>query len=232
MFQLTSLPREEVLRYLGYRGSKIPPALEDTIGRCMEETCRLASPAYLYRHFSIAREEDGIRLVGTPYSLKGQDIRSHLAGCEEIYLLCATLGLSIDREIRLRMLTTPEEALILDAGATAAIEETADAAEEEIADICKRQGLGITWRFSPGYGDLPLSTQKWLLPLMDAPRKIGLTVTESLLMTPGKSVSAIIGVTHLPSTPQQPEKSGNKKNPCERCPNRETCAYRKRGNHC
>ena len=162
MFQLTSLPQEEVLRYLGYRGSKIPPALEDTIGRCMEETCRLASPAYLYRHFSIAREEDGIRLVGTPYSLKGQDIRSHLAGCEEIYLLCATLGLSIDREIRLRMLTTPEEALILDAGATAAIEETADAAEEEIADICKRQGLGITWRFSPGYGDLPLSTQKWL----------------------------------------------------------------------
>ena len=88
MFQLTSLPQEEVLRYLGYRGSKIPPALEDTIGRCMEETCRLASPAYLYRHFSIAREEDGIRLVGTPYSLKGQDIRSHLAGCEEIYLLC------------------------------------------------------------------------------------------------------------------------------------------------
>ncbi len=232
MFQLTSLPREEVLRYLGWRGTQIPAPLEDLIERCMAEACRLARPRYVYRRFPISREAGKIRLLGTPYTLDGADIRTHLAGCDELYLLCATLGLIIDTEIRRRTITAPEEALILDACATAAIEKTADAAEAEIAGICRRENQGITWRFSPGYGDLPLSAQKWILSLMDAPRKLGLTLTESLLMTPGKSISAVIGVSLLPAAPASGEESGNKKNPCERCPNRETCAYRKRGDHC
>ena len=231
MISLTNLPKKEVLRYLGWKGTEIPPALDATIERCMEETCRLSSPVYIYRRFSIARETKGIRLLHTPYTLEGADIAAHLLGCKELYLMCATLGLGIDREIRRRMLTIPEEAIILDACATAAIEETADLAEAEIAHICKQEGAGITWRFSPGYGDLPLQTQKWLLPLMDTQRKMGLTLTESLLMTPGKSVSAILGVTHIPPS-QKKATPGDTKNPCERCPNRETCAYRKRGEHC
>ena len=49
-------------------------------------------------------------------------------------------------------------------------------------------------RFSPGYGDLPLDVQRPLFAALDVPRKIGVSLTDSLLMAPSKSVSAIIGI--------------------------------------
>ena len=48
-------------------------------------------------------------------------------------------------------------------------------------------------RFSPGYGDLSLEVQKEIFSLLDCPRKIGVSLGDSLLMTPSKSVTAIIG---------------------------------------
>ena len=227
--KLSSLPREEVLRYLGWKGTAVPLPLEAVLERCMEEALGLCSPLVLYKRVPILLEEDRVKLLGTPYALEGKDIRAHLSSCGEIFLLCVTVGFAIEREIRARMLTAPEEAVILDACATAAVEEAADGAEGEIAAILQKEGRGLTWRYSPGYGDLPLETQKWLIPFMDAPRKIGLSLTDSLLMTPSKSVSAILGVTRLPETGRE---SGGGKNPCQRCPNRETCSYRKRGDHC
>jgi len=55
-------------------------------------------------------------------------------------------------------------------------------------------GEGLVSRFSPGYGDLPLDYQRTLLSVLDTSRKIGVSLTDSLLMVPSKSVSAIVGV--------------------------------------
>lgn len=226
--KLTALPRGEVLRYLGWKGTPIPEPLEETLQTCMKEMLQWSVPRYFYRRLPVSREESGIRLCGTPYFLPGRDIALHLNHSSEVFLLCATIGLQVDRELRRRMVTAPEEALILDACATAAIEEVADQAEKEIEGLCRAEGKGLTWRYSPGYGDLPLETQKWLIPFLDAPRKIGLTVTDSLLMVPGKSVTAILGVTELPESI-----SSEKQAPaCNRCPNRDHCLYRKRGDFC
>ena len=59
---------------------------------------------------------------------------------------------------------------------------------------------------------------------MDTHRKIGLSLTDSLLMTPSKSVTAIIGVTDTTRDPRP--------NKCDYCNNRAHCAFRKRGTQC
>lgn len=221
---IQTLNRDEILRYLGYQGQDISPALEDTLHRCMGRTLETISPKYLYRRFKIEHRENGIAVLGTPVFLSGQDIRRHLENCEEIYLLCVTVGLEIEREIRTAMLLSPDEGVILDSCATTAVEALADLAEREIAAQSKTEGKNITWRFSAGYGDLPLETQKEIIAAMDTHRKIGLSLTDSLLMTPSKSVTAIIGVTDTTRDPRP--------NKCDYCNNRAHCAFRKRGTQC
>lgn len=227
MQTLSTLDRSEVLRYLGWKGNELSPDMENMVLRCINEMCQAVKPAWLYRRFSIRPTEKGLLLEPGDLLLTGKDIASHLNGCEEAFLLCVTIGFPAERLIRTRMVTNPEEGVILDACATQAVEQVADLAEEEITELCQKEGHGLTWRFSPGYGDLPLAIQGDFIRVCDAPRRIGLTVTDSLLMTPGKSVTAILGVTPLPTVTQE-----ERTDKCSRCPNQGRCAFRKRGTIC
>ena len=74
------------------------------------------------------------------------------------------------------------------------VESLCDAFDEEVKAVCKEHGKETRFRYSPGYGDWPLEVQRRLFELLDAPRKVGVSLTDSLLMVPSKSVSAIIGV--------------------------------------
>jgi hypothetical protein len=82
-------------------------------------------------------------------------------------------------------------------------------------------GLTITRRFSPGYGDLPLDIQPALLAVLDAERRIGLTCTQSLILLPRKSVTALIGLGE--SLPAREQKAGS----CEGCSLSKTCSINK-----
>ena len=174
---LSALDRGEVLRYLGVHGGSLPLQLLQALDRCTAEMLAAAEPRWLYRRFPLRRTEAGICLEGTSLCLTGRDIANHLSGCGGAFLLCATIGVAADSLIRRRMLTAPEEGVMLDACATQAIEQTADLAEAEIAALCRKEGHGITWRYSPGYGDLPLTLQRDFLAACDAQRRIGLAVT-------------------------------------------------------
>jgi cobalamin-dependent methionine synthase I len=89
--------------------------------------------------------------------------------------------------------TSGADALIVQAVGAALIERHMDAVEDEIrAELAP--GESLLTRYSPGYGDFPLEAQRSILALLDTPRKIGVSLTDSLLMVPSKSVSAVIGV--------------------------------------
>jgi cobalamin-dependent methionine synthase I len=49
-------------------------------------------------------------------------------------------------------------------------------------------------RFSPGYGDFSLTAQRDIFTMLGCEKRIGLTLNDSLLMSPTKSVTAIIGL--------------------------------------
>ncbi len=118
------------------------------------------------------------------------DLNRHLTGCGRVIMMAATIGAEADRERMKAAVKSPVEQLIYDAIGTEAVENVCD---RFCADMEKRYG-SLTSRFSPGYGDLPLDYQREMIALLDTNRKIGLSLTESLLMSPTKSVTAIIGI--------------------------------------
>ncbi|MCR5583815.1 MAG: hypothetical protein K6F63_00065 [Lachnospiraceae bacterium] len=118
------------------------------------------------------------------------DLKRHLVGCKKVLLMAATIGAEADRERMRAAVKSPVDQLIYDAVGTEAIENVCDTF---CKDMEGRYGK-LTSRFSPGYGDLPLEYQKDMITVLDTNRKIGVSLTDSLLMSPTKSVTAIIGI--------------------------------------
>ncbi|MBO7304960.1 MAG: Vitamin B12 dependent methionine synthase activation subunit, partial [Clostridia bacterium] len=111
--------------------------------------------------------------------------------CSEVVVFAATVGIEIDRLIKKYNSVSPSRALVLSAVGTEAIESLADAFS---ADISKEYNIRLRPRFSAGYGDLPLEAQREIFKILDAPRNIGLSLTDGLIMSPTKSVTAFIGL--------------------------------------
>ena len=228
-YDIRSVERSEVLRYLGYAGQSLTPELDaridEVVDRCLD-TCR---PCGLTRVFAVAQrgERDGmpeIKLEGTALELRGTSIAAHLEGAVAVGVLAVTVGLGVDAELRRLSLTDPVAQLIFDAVGTACVERAADAAEADLVTAADARGLFCGTRFSPGYGDLPLATQPVLLAALDAGRLLGITLSESLLMSPTKSVTAVVGLfEHL-----QEGVRGS----CGACVCRDFCGLRGTGRSC
>lgn len=211
--------KSEVLRYLGHKNQKIDDTLMDFIDSCIQEIQEISKPHYIYREYAINRSHREGLLLGNSLLLRGEAIAKHLKGCSKCFLLGATLGPDVDRQIRTYELTDMTRAVILDTCASEAIEGVCDEAQEEIETIAQKRGYHITSRFSPGYGDLPIELQSKILSYLDAPSKIGLTSTASSLLIPRKSVTAIIGCS-------KEERKRHKKS-CRDCNAYEYCTYKK-----
>ncbi|MCQ2389375.1 MAG: epoxyqueuosine reductase QueH [Kiritimatiellae bacterium] len=121
------------------------------------------------------------------------DLAKHLEGCGAVYLACATLGAPFDAFARKASALSGADALIAQAIGAAGVERRLDAAEDEIRMELAADETTAP-RYSPGYGDLPLSANGAVLDMLDAPRRIGVSLTESLQLAPSKSVAAVIGV--------------------------------------
>ncbi|MBQ2444726.1 MAG: methionine synthase [Clostridia bacterium] len=223
MIKLENLDLDEALRYMGCKSREAA----DTHTLAMLEECEKlvienSIPRYQYKVFDIEETFSGIQLKNSTLILQGSDIKNHLKDCFGIILMCATLSGKIDALIRKTQLEDMTKAVIINALASVAIEQVCDKAEKEIY-----AGIGDcykTWRYSPGYGDFPIELQKDILTVLDAPRKIGLCTGSSMTLTPIKSVTAVTGLSHKPVLP--------KKRGCLSCNLRDTCQYRKVGNHC
>ena len=196
---------EETLRYLG--AADAPEALRRQVAGAAEV---------------LSVREDGVCLRGTAVVLRGSAAFRMLETCGQAALLACTLGARFDLSLAAVQARDMSRAVILDACGSALTEQGCDEAERELSARFPERYL--TDRFSPGYGDLPLACQGDICAALDASRRLGLTVTESCLLNPVKSVTAVIG---LSDRPQMARIRG-----CAYCQMRERCALRKGGKHC
>ena len=121
--------------------------------------------------------------------VKSRDLSKNLMGCESAFIFAVTLGTNVDRLIKKLSVTSVAEHFITDALASSYAEAAMDHGEEII-----KNGKLCTVRFSPGYGDLPLEIQKNVIEYIGAEKLLNIKLGESLLMTPSKSITAIIGI--------------------------------------
>ena len=217
--ELSGINRKETLQYLGYAGSRIPADLEAALDRCEEQILRTARPRAIWRCFPL--QPDG-SLEGTSFCPQGEDVPALLKDCGRVILMAATLGIETERLLRQSQVRNMADAVILDAAASAAIENVCDNLCARLAAQFAPQHL--TDRFSPGYGDFPFAQQREFFAVLDITRQIGVSLSESGLMIPQKSVTALIGVA---DRPQEHRHRG-----CAHCKRFEICEYRKRGTHC
>lgn len=216
--ELNPISKTEAARYMGVKG-----APDDSVSALLDEAERTIrsriTPKYVYRETPLCFENSGVRLECMNVPLGGADIRKHLEGCTKAIILAATLTTEADKLIRQAEVRGMAEALALDCLCSAAIEQVCDCAEKEI--FSRNSYSYRTWRFSPGYGDFPIEHQKDFLASLNTQRRIGLTVTDSCLLIPTKSVTAIIGISENPINV--------KEKGCEICSMRERCALAKNG---
>lgn len=212
---------DEALRYLG-AGAQAPAALRQEMADVARQLMQTLRPRYIYRVYPLRHEEHTELLPDADVALTGGTARRMLAQCDQAVLLMCTLGAQFDTLLRTQQARDMSRAVMLDACGSAWVEAGCDAAEQELKTRFPERYL--TDRFSPGYGDLPLTLQPGICAALDAQRRLGVTVTESLLLNPAKTVTAVIG---LANTPQMARIRG-----CAYCALRQTCALRKGGTSC
>lgn len=243
------IDRNEVLRYL--RTSK--DLKDENINRLIDESIaeikNLINFRYLYQKYPIQIEEDGVNILNTTLTLKGKSIRKHLSNSKEVYLMAATLGAQVDKKIAYYEKMSVTKSMIFDACASTAIEAGCDQVEAEIKGKVLAQGNeDITFRYSPGYGDLGIDIQKEFLRILNAPKKIGLTASKYNMLMPTKSVTAIIGVIKekievdekTEENSNQDRKDDNleyrdlefEERHCQQCLIYDDCDLRRRGIYC
>ena len=207
---------------MGHKTGDIPESIAALADECEQRLLEEINPGYVYRVFDIEETDGGVSAVGTPLVFAGNDIKGHLSGCSKCVIMCVTLSLGADKVIRGYESSAMEKAVVTDCLASAAIEQVCDIAEREIQAAVGE--YHYTWRFSPGYGDFPLDIQPQILDVLQAQKRIGVTVTDSLILIPRKSVTAVMGIS-------ESEISKGRRG-CGCCNMREKCEFRKRGTHC
>ncbi len=214
--KIYNAPKLDISEVLRYSGAKEATA---ELERLIEECVALAWDKLSYKvcYMQVPIEYDGEHIVLGNIKTNSCDLKKNLFGCESAYIFASTVGISLDRLIARLGTVSPAKALILQALGAERIESLCNTFCDEIAAGAKKSGEFTRPRFSPGYGDFALEYQKDIFQALDCSRKIGLSLNESLMMSPTKSVTAIIGVGKVMCE----EKSG-----CEKCP-KSDCAFRR-----
>ncbi len=211
-----NVDRQEALRYLGYkRGQQPDEQTESVLNACIPALQNAAR--FLCVHLRVNVRTEGEQIALGPLRLQSRGLTRHLIGCKEAYLFAATLGAGVDRLMQTYTRTDLPAAVVLQACAAALLESYCDEAQAALEDRldCK---LMLRPRFSPGYGDLSLDCQPDILRILDAPKKIGLSCTETNMLTPTKSITAVMGI--------KPGERRIATHDCSAC-NLTLCAYKK-----
>ena len=189
-YSAPAFDKKEIFRYAGVRGGA--PELDTLLQECLNEVESKLVYRVCYREFAVTHHDSYLDLGFIKTESMG--LKKNLFCCESIVLFAATVGIEIDRLIARYATVSPTKSLLFQAIGAERIESLCDVFCREIAEEKAKLGFQTRPRFSAGYGDFPLEAQKEIFAVLDCSRKIGLTLNQSLLMSPSKSVTAIIGV--------------------------------------
>ncbi len=185
----------EARRYLGLHrpGGTVDAHTEDELRICGAELERTARPRAVWTAFPLTLGEDSATLAGLTFH--SRSLRRHLDGCGQAALFAATLGVECDRLLRRYGASDMGRAVMVQACAASLLEAYCDECGQKLAG---ETGRYLRPRFSPGYGDWAVQDQRGILDALAAGKRIGLNATEALMLTPTKSVTAVVGLADTP----------------------------------
>lgn len=208
----------EAVRYLGYGRHAVDERTLALISDSFRELEQKVRAKSVYRIFELSDiRADGQIQIGT-MKIESRSLARNLQGCREVVVFGATLGAEVDMQMKRYSVTDMTRAVVWQACAAASLEAYCDKLQAEIGRELEEQGKWLRPRFSPGYGDFDIHHQDEILRMLDAAKRIGLTRTESYMLTPTKSVTAVIGISS--------QKEACHQKGCEAC-EKTDCIYRR-----
>jgi len=184
---------KEAIRYLGYKKNAIDERTLELIRDSFRELDQIANARCIYRIFEVIGQSEHELTIGN-VKIQSKNLSKNLKGCKHAVVFGATLGTQVDLLMKRYSVADMTKAVVLQACAAAVLEEYCDKMQKQIA-LELDTGLYLRPRFSPGYGDFSILHQKELLQMLEAPKRIGLTLTEGFMLTPTKSVTAVMGIS-------------------------------------
>ncbi|MDE5898680.1 MAG: hypothetical protein K2H09_05385 [Treponemataceae bacterium] len=184
----------EAARYLGYKRSAPPDA---AVSAMIHDACArlhdVLRPQAVYDEYALSvSAEEGIAFADV--RLRSVDLGRNLGGCGRVVLFAATVGAQVDAQIRrAQQFGAGAEAAVMQACGAMFAEAFVDMLNKKVAADAAARGMKAHPRYSPGYGDVPLSVQRDFFRLLPC-GKIGLTLMDTLVMAPEKSVTAFVGL--------------------------------------
>ncbi|MBQ8164649.1 MAG: Vitamin B12 dependent methionine synthase activation subunit [Clostridia bacterium] len=200
----------EILRYAGCKS--VDAELSALLKLCIKEANGKFDYKVCYREFHISLDGDVCDFGA--FRLKSEKLAANLSHCKRVIIFAATVGVEIDRLIAKYGRLSPSKALMFQAIGAERIEALCDTFCD---DISSEMNVALKPRFSPGYGDLPLDSQNAIFSVLDCGKRIGLSLNDSLLMSPSKSVTAFAGISDI--------EEKHTTNKCGAC-NQKDCAFR------
>ena len=219
---VTQIMIDEALRYIGVPKGKADTHLIEKVEQGFSLLKEIAQPRVVYQQMGIELGEESVTITGTTCKVKSRDLHRLFENCHACIVMAATLGMEVDRQIALKQKIDMLEAMIFDSCASVWIDKICDDTEAEIMQMIT-EGEYLTMRFSPGYGDVPLETSAEIIEVLCTQKKIGLSLTESQMLVPTKSITALIGVSN---------QKENRQKSCGYCNLVKSCMYRRRGERC
>ena len=179
---------KRTLAYLGYKGEPDDEQFH-LVDEAIREAKRYARPQFVYRFIKLIKEEDGSFAADAPLCVSYGALQKMFTkgDSDNLCILVSTLGSATDARIARLGETDQARMVLVDAASNALIEEETNAFQKRLA--LKDE----TFRFAPGYGDVPLTMQKEIFDLMPEISKIGIKLDESNFMHPMKSMTGLIG---------------------------------------
>lgn len=186
-YQAPDVNVREALRYAGCSGEN--DEILELFHSCVDEAESLLKYNVCYCVLD-AKIRGNICDFGL-FSVQSEKLAKNLSCCERVLLFCVTVGTALDRLIAKYVQLSPSRAVMLQALGTERVESLCDTFCE---DFGVENSVVLKPRFSPGYGDLSLDTQKDIFSVLNCPKNIGVYLNDSLLMSPSKSVTAFAGI--------------------------------------
>lgn len=222
--------KDEALRYVGYAGQQVDAELAARIDEQIASCEQQSAPGFVFEAFPVAFECDqqgsAVRLVGSSLLLRGESIAEHLHGARECAVMACTLGLANELAFKRLQAVRPLDAVLFGAAGSSLVECVADACEAAIVADAAARGLHANWRFSPGYGDLPLDLQPAIVRVLGADKRLGMSATSTNLLIPTKSVTAFVGLFDSTTA------GAGVRTTCAACACRDHCSLRAAGTPC
>lgn len=207
--------KKEIMRYMEQKGEASPDIIR-LIETNIKNTLSKASPKGAFVIQNLKFDKGKIKIGESIF--ESENLSKNLLGCDKAIVFTLTLGADADRAIQSGKASSPLESLIISAIFTDVIEKYADIFTGELQREFLKSNEYLKPRFSPGYGDFKLENQPMFIKATDSMRRCGVSLTDSLMLTPSKSITGVIGISK--------SKKCNKNEKCENC-EKTDCSFRK-----